>query len=285
MGLIRNGAQLARAVLLGIVRPFVPYGLGWHWYRRIRLVMDSADNRHIPRVADAGKIIDGCQIMHNGLRILCGSYYGGPMTKLLELNRGVHEPQEERAFGAVLPLVPAGGTMLELGAYWSFYSMWFFREVKDAKCFMVEPEAENLKFGRDNFATNGMTGSFTQAFVGSSSGKTADGANRIGVDDFLAEHGIGHLSILHCDIQGHEMEMLAGAAKSLGARAVDYLFISTHSNELHHGCVDVLRKHGYRIAADSDLDDTYSFDGLIVACGAHISAPQALEISHRRGSR
>ena len=63
--------------------------------------------------------------MHNGVLVQRGSYYGETATVLLELNRGVHEPQEERIFQEVLPYIPAGGSILELGAYWGFHSIWF----------------------------------------------------------------------------------------------------------------------------------------------------------------
>jgi hypothetical protein len=282
MGLVRSMARTVRGWGWKAMGPFLPEGLDWPWYVRTRDVMASPDNDFIPRVANAGGFVDGCQVMHNGLRIVPGSYYGKPVGKMLELNKGVHEPQEERAFGEVLQHIPAGGVMLELGAYWSFYSMWFCQVVKEARCFMVEPEGENLEFGKKNFAVNGLSGEFVQGFVGSASRTGGSGTPQIGVDDFLAERGIAHLNILHSDIQGFEMEMLKGAARSLAAKAVDFVFISTHSNDLHRSCVQTLQGHGYRILADADLNDSYSFDGLIVASAPGVAEPAALAISHKR---
>ena len=40
-------------------------------------------------------------------------------------------------------------------------------------------------------------------------------------------------------------------------------------------------KYGYQLLASSDLNDSYSGDGLIVAKGPHIAQPDLLEISHR----
>ena len=48
---------------------------------------------------------------------------------LLE-NKGVHEPQEEKAFLEVLNYVEKGSTMIELGSYWGFYSLWFNKKIK-----------------------------------------------------------------------------------------------------------------------------------------------------------
>ena len=91
---------------------------------------------------DAGKIADGYLIMHNGVKVK-------PMhpcyMELLTANRGCHEPQEEMVFQEVLKHIPAGGCMVVLGAYWSFYSIWFAKTVERARCFMVEPEPEYLE--------------------------------------------------------------------------------------------------------------------------------------------
>ena len=90
------GSRLFRRVTV-YSRPgrFAYAHVGPFWRRWYRDVMASPDNQHIPRVPNAGKVIDGCQVMHNGLRIVRGSYYGYPLTRMLKLNRGVHEPQEE----------------------------------------------------------------------------------------------------------------------------------------------------------------------------------------------
>jgi hypothetical protein len=263
---------------------FLLVHLGRWWPERYRDVMESPDNAFIPRVPDAGKIIDGCQIMHNGLRIARGSYYGYPITRMLRLNRGVHEPQEERAFAEVLKQIPSGATMLELGAYWSFYSMWFYKTVQDARCFLVEPAKTGLELGQRNFALNECRGHFTHAYVGQSSGVEPDGVARICVDDFVAGHSIEFLHVLHSDIQGFELQMLEGASKVFAEKKVGYVFISTHSNELHGRCIDFLRSHGYAILAECDLNETSSVDGLIVARSPDLDQPATLQISKKRAA-
>src|SRR6185312_13121167 len=59
---------------------------------KIRDVCASPDNKQIPRVPNAGEFVDGYLIMHNGLPIIPHSYVGEGMTRLLNKNRGVHEP-------------------------------------------------------------------------------------------------------------------------------------------------------------------------------------------------
>jgi hypothetical protein len=257
-----------------------------YWRQRIDDVIACPDNQYIDRVPDAGKLIDDQVVMHNGIRVVGLGYYGAGILKMLVENRGVHEPQEERAFGLVLPHLAAGSTMLELGAYWAYYSLWFAKTVKDAQCFLVEPVSENLRSGERNFEINGARGAFTQAFVGSSDRTDREGRNFVAVDPFCERNGIEHPAILHADIQGGEVDMLAGAKMLLRRKAVDWVFISTHSNKLHYECVEILKSYGYLVMASADLDETYSTDGLIVAKADAALEPATIEISSkRRGSR
>ena len=108
--------------------------------------------------------------MHNGLRIRPGSYYGYPVTRQLRLTRGVGEPQEVRAFHEVLKYMPPGAAMVELGAYWAFYSMWFQQAVKNARGYLVEPTDCGIEAGILNFRLNNMFGTFEQAYVGAATG-------------------------------------------------------------------------------------------------------------------
>jgi len=227
---------------------------------KIREVLPAPENARIPKHPDAGKILNGYLIMHNGIRIVPNSYVGEGMTRLLQANGGVHEPQEEFAFGEVLDWIPKGGSMLELGSYWAFYSLWFSQRIPDAKCYCVEPEEENLQFGKANFDANGKTACFSRGFIGGKdeSPRDARSAPTRCVDSLMREFEIDHLDILHADIQGYELEMLRGAQSSLAEGKIDYIFISSHSNELHYDCMEFLENHGCVILAEADLLETFS---------------------------
>jgi len=164
------------------------------WRHRIDIDIACPDNAFIPRVPGAGELQDGLITMHNGIKVGGLSYYGSGIMNLLIENRGVHEPQEERAFSEVLPYI---------------------------------------------------------------------------------------LNILHSDIQGFEVDMLKGAREMLSNRKVDLIFISTHSNEVHADCIELLEAQDYVILASADLDNTFSVDGLIVAKRAEIPEPRSLQISQR----
>jgi hypothetical protein len=236
-----------------------------HWNERIEDVLSCPDNARLSRVSDAGKIVNGYQVMHNGLRVLVNGYYGDGITRMLMRNRGCHEPQEEVIFEEVLRRLPESAIMVELGAYWGFYSMWFSREVKSPRVFLVEPDESNLEIGRQNFKANQCTGHFTHAYVGSAPGISSDGIPVIAVDSFLSQHALDSIDILHSDVQGFEMEMLQGAIHSLDARRIRYLFISTHSEELHARCGAFLDERGYEVVVSVSPAQSYSFDGVLMA--------------------
>jgi hypothetical protein len=249
------------------------------WAERRRDAVGCPDNVHIPRVADAGVSRNGVQIMHNGLKIRRDSYYGKDITRMLAENGGVHEPQEERVFREALGHVRADGVMIELGAYWGFYSMWFLAGNPRRRAVLVEPEREHLEMGLRNFRLNGLQGEFIQAFAGASSSTDRYGRRTVSVDDLVAEHRIERLDILHSDIQGFEAEMLEGAARSFRRRLVDYVFISTHSQAIHETCRERLKSNDYVILADADAEDTYSVDGLLVGRRQELPGLERIPIS------
>jgi hypothetical protein len=246
---------------------------------RIKEVVDCPDNKYIFRVPQAGKVKNGKQTMHNGLRIHLGSYYGPEVAQQLFANRGVHEPQEEYVFQEVLKDIPPNATMIELGSFWSFYSMWFQSKIKGAINFMVEPDLFNLNCGRRNFNLNNMKGDFTLAFVGCKNFIDKKNNRTIGIDDFCLEKNITSIDILHCDIQGFEFEMLRGAENMMIKDKIGYFFISTHSNEVHYQCLNHLINKNYLIVAVADLDQTYAEDGLIVAKSKNYSGVDKVKIS------
>jgi len=247
---------------------------------RLAVVKSSPENRQIARDPGAGSVRDGWVTMHNGLRVKWDGYYGAKGNPLLTENLGLHEPQEEYLFGEIVRKLRPDSTMLELGAYWGFYSMWFQKLLPEGRCILVESESKNLAVGRDNFSENNMSGHFLEGFVG----EIHDPARtppQLSVDGILNDLDCKHLTLLHADIQSAEFNMLIGARKALLAKAIDVLFISTHSNQLHYRCINLLSSFGYSIDYSIDLLDSYSFDGLIVA--THSSAPlcKGLSVSLR----
>jgi Methyltransferase FkbM domain len=250
---------------------------------RIEDVLSARDNDNISRVPNAGKIIAGHLIMHNGIPINPGSYVGEKMTLLLQENRGVHEPQEEAAFSTVLSSLKKTQadkyTMVELGSYWAFYSLWFKTVLPNSECFCVEPDENNLNWGRKNFELNHQHAAFTRAYIGSL--PQHGDPPTISVDSLVDSKQIKHIDILHSDIQGYELEMLLGAKNCFERRMIDYIFISTHRHFLHYRCLERLTANGFKILADADLLESHSLDGLIVAVRNDLQFPAMVSIHHR----
>ncbi len=254
------------------------------WEPRIADVVACPDNLHLPRVPEAGRLEEDIITMHNGIRLHGLSYYGEGNRAMLVENKGVHEPQEERAFMEVLKHLPPKSTMLELGSYWAFYSLWFATVVESATSYMIEPESRRMESGKKNFALNGKTGHFRRAWIDHTDLKPPSGTPTVSVDGFCTRYKIEHLAILHADIQGKEVAMLQGARRMLSGGKIDYVFVSTHSDRHHYNCLEILQAHGYNILASADKRNTYSFDGLIVAKrGTLTNGPTQLEIAHKSG--
>jgi hypothetical protein len=226
---------------------------------RFREIISDPLNLLIRRDALAGCVNGDKVVLHNGLSVPASgakAYYG-KFSDILVLNRGVHEPLEEFAFQQVLDSCGHAPLMIELGAYWGHYSMWCKSRHPNARLVLVEPEKANLDVARHNFAENGFEADFIQAFVGS---------NGFKIDAFMAERGIAFVDILHSDIQGFELEMLHCAEQALKKLAIGCLVISTHNDELHYGCLELLRLHSYRINLESNWStETTSHDGFILA--------------------
>lgn len=261
-------------------RFFTNYQLTPEWGKRIADVLASRDNDLIPRVSDAGKIRRGKQTMHNGIRINLGSYYGPEYSRMLLESRGVHEPQEERVFMEVLKTLPPDACMIEMGAFWSFYSMWFQKELRKAVNYMVEPDDFNLGQGKRNFRLNSLKGTFIKAFVGKDH-SVHNGTRTVSVDGLVEEFNIPFIHILHSDIQGFEYEMLLGASEAFHRKKLGYVFISTHSDDIHNKCVEFLRERNFLIIADADMSETYSQDGLIVARAQYFDGLGQIAISKK----
>ncbi|MCF7674366.1 MAG: FkbM family methyltransferase [Akkermansiaceae bacterium] len=267
---VHTDAAMADAAL-GVVNAY--------WRDRIDQVVGCPDNSHIPRHPAAGRLEGGWITMHNGLQVGALGYYGEGILNMLVENKGVHEPQEERAFAEILLHIKPGSTIVEVGAYWAYYSMWFAHAIPGARCFLVEPDQGNLLSGQENFGHNNFTGTFEQAYIGDQPGFHKDGVPVITIDDFCRRHSIDHMAVLHADIQEAELRMLTGASRMLGEHRADYVFVSSHTNELHYACIERLRAYGYHVLVSCDMDETVAGDGVIVARRPGIGTPATLQVA------
>lgn len=180
-------------------------------------------------------------------------------------------------FDLILDDIDDNGTMIELGSYWSFYTIWFNKVIKNAKNYCIEPEINNLNLGKENCLLNNVIADFTQGFIGK---------NNINISNFVIEKNIEKIDILHSDIQSYELEMLEDIRDLLYQNKIKYLFISTHSNELHYKCIELLKNCNYRIIASSDFDtETFCCDGIIVACHINNNKFKNYNLGNRKNTK
>jgi FkbM family methyltransferase len=272
---------------------------------RIRITALCRDADVLPRVVNAGCTVqqeDGTfvQIMHNGIRVLAGGYYGDWMQNLIARCKGAHEPQEEVAFAEVMRHLPDDATMIELGAYWSYYSIWFLTRGRGRRAIVVEPDPAHLEVGRTNARLNACEPQFVQAFVGRraappSKFKTEESGEVelpcTSLPDLVESNAIKHVDLLHCDAQGAEIDILEGCQELAAAGRLGWVVVSTHSHHItgdpltHQRCLALLARAGATILAEHDVQESFSGDGLIVAkFGSVPKSWQTPKLSYNRYS-
>ena len=269
--------------------------------RRVALTVSCRATDDIPKVPDAGRVVDGTQVMHNGVLVQAGAYYGEWMSEIIRQLRGHHEPQEEVVFHAVVEQLAATAdapVMLELGAFWSYYSLWLLERVPSSRAFLVEPDPNNLEAGRRNFSLNGRTGTFLQAAVGARPAGPqpfpceSDGVVRdVPVESLaslLDRFGLERVDLLLADVQGAETALLEGASAELAAGRVRFLVVSTHHHSIsgnpltHQRCLSFLRSLGAHVIAEHTVAESFSGDGLVAASFEPADADLAVEVAHAR---
>lgn len=252
---------------------------------RIGMAARCRDADALPKVFNAGAVVaepDGTnvQIMHNGIKVIAGGYYGAWMMDLITRCKGHHEPQEEVVFSEVMKHVAADATMFELGGYWSLYSIWFLKGGKRRRSFVVEPDPQHIEVGRTNARLNDVGPVFIPAFVGPKAvdkdyfvTETSGTVELpcVSVQSLIETYGIDRLDVLHCDAQGIELAILESCAAPSVVKKLSWVIISTHAHQIskdpltHQRCLATLRHAGAEILAEHDVQESFSGDGLILA--------------------
>jgi len=145
---------------------------------------------------------------------------------------------------------------------------------------MIEPC--NMEYGKANFKYNNLKGDFFRYYVADKPSANEDGSFNISVDSFMRDNQIDFVDILHSDIQGYELLMLKGAQQLLTKRKVGYVFISTHSDDLHADCKQLMDAMGFIQLCAANLEETYSQDGLLVYKNPEYKGVEKIEISLRK---
>ena len=265
------------------------------------MTISCKDTDYIKKVKSAGSIItiDNTKVQHmfNGIKVEYGGYHGDWMGDIIRELRGHHEPQEEKVFYEVMNRLGDGKTMIELGSFWAYYSIWFNLKFKDAKNICCEPDPNNLNLGMRNAKLNKTKDiKFIRAAGGSKDNEniqiemeSRNLASEIvkirTVDSLMKEHKWSNLDILHMDIQGIEEQALIGALETIKSRRLRFLFVSTHhylfSNNpnTHQNVIDFILDNGGHIITSHTVAESFSGDGLVVASFSSRDADFVVETS------
>jgi len=273
--------------------------------QRVLMTASCRDCDAIAKVADAGKGVRESghmwQIMFNGLQVRHGAYYGKWMSELIRQLQGHHEPQEELVFHRVLSRLPPRSRMIELGCYWGFYSMWFARDISDARVVLTEPDPRNLDIARQNFRKNNLddTAIFYRACAGfdqqyplrlESTGDLTP-VDGMSVSRLMELQELKYLELLHMDVQGAECDVLESLMENNLFRKIRFLFVSTHHYQIsrdplvHERCLHAICQMGGHIVAEHTVDESFSGDGFIVASFSELDQNFTVPISRNRASQ
>lgn len=272
---------------------------------RAAMTISCRDSDYIPKVKNAGSIsqMDGktYQLMHNGLLVEEGGYFGDWMANIITQLKGHHEPQEEKVFYEILKRIPAGGTMIELGSYWAYYSMWFNKAIENSTNYCCEPDPVNRDLGQRNAAKNNCQNmEFILSAAGKDDGAFIDFTPQEGedredvhvairsVDGLVNEKKIKRIDMLHMDIQGVELDALEGAEQAIRDGKVRFIMISTHHHLIsgdpliHEKCLEKIKSLGGRIITEHAIHESFSGDGLIAASFFKEDNNLTIEVSENR---
>lgn len=256
-----------------------------HSARRVAMTISCRDVDSIPKVARAGEIFEHqgrrVQMMHEGTLVEAGGYYGDWMTRVIRGLRGHHEPQEELVFHHLVARCRPGTTIVEIGAFWAFYTNWYLGAVAGSTAVCLEPDANNMDCGQRNLALNGRSATWINACVGRDHAESvsirreSDGSVVSvpchSLDSLLDLVGRRPVEMLHVDCQGAELPLLESLGRVVGDGALRFVVVSTHhasisgSPTTHQDCIRQIECLGATILCEHTVEESFSGDGLIVA--------------------
>ncbi len=230
----------------------------------------------------AGKIIGGKQYLFDGSPIIY-PHGSDKVHNLYRFTQGAPEPEEIIQFLKIIKNIRKNGTMIEIGAGGGFYSIIASKYLTFGKLILVEPNPRSIMMLKQNIVMNkfdrravviqrAVTDKDNNKIRFKESGY-ASAINTLGeysvltitIDSLVKNLKLHRVDLLHMDIQGEEYNALQGMKKSLSHQVFNYIFIGTHSIEIHKKCENYLREKNYSILFSQDITISASYDGILIA--------------------
>lgn len=213
-------------------------------------------------------------VFDNGVQVYDDHLWPGQRQRYRR--RNVREAEEEDTFVEILRSLPPDGCFLDIGSAIGYYPLLAKRMVPGLVVHAVEPLELHRQQFLENIALNGLAqrdftiheeaisssvgrARFLEGGYGSSIRRSSGAARtesrrvlevRTTTLDRLVERIGRHVDLCQMDVQGHELDVLEGAARTLESGGITTFLIGTHSPRLHLRCTALLTDHGYEILHD-----------------------------------
>lgn len=159
-------------------------------------------------------------------------------------------------------------SMIELGANWSYYSLLFKHIIGKDNTFniMVEADPEALKRGIHNFNINDTKGIFLNKMIGNEAYRLPhlNTIPCVSLEDLCKEYNLNFVDILHSDIDSSEFDMLNQNKEFFEKKMIKYLFLLTHSEDLHKKCFQFLTDLKYNCILNHTHFNVGGGDALLI---------------------
>jgi hypothetical protein len=188
--------------------------------------------------------------------------------------------------------------MVELGAFWAYYSNWYLGAVSGSEAILVEPDENHLACGKVNLELNGRSAMLVNACIGSchiaSVAMSRESDHQVvdipchNMGSLLKVIGERPIELLPIDAQGAELPFLSSARDAVERGLVRFLVVSTHhelisgSPTTHRDCLREILAMGGVILSEHPVEESFSGDGFILASFFEGDKNLVVSISYNR---
>ena len=163
--------------------------------------------------------------------------------------------------------------MVELGSYWAVWSLLFRKRFNESINILIELFKEKLNVGLKNFNLNDISENL-HAFHGGVSIKSSNSRNRdksdqgleVDLYEVLNDINRSNIDLLHCDIQGSELDFLKSYDNMFETHQIKNVIIHTHGHlvenkNIHNDVISFLENMNYEIVHNipNSRDDGYVY--------------------------
>jgi len=150
--------------------------------------------------------------------------------------------------------------MVELGAFWSLWSILFGKQFPKGRIVIVEEKLDpSLRAGLINLNINKLAASVHYARV-----SKIPGPGKITIEEITKQNQIDHIDVLHMDIQGAEWELRNTINDMLKSGVIKNLVMATHNDQNHEKLVSLFDNDKCKVYESTPRGSSRGADGEII---------------------